>query len=41
MTDRIDTVLCIKEEKISIELSSEKLRSSANFDVANADESFL
>ena len=30
MTDRIDSVLCNKEDEISIELLSEKLESSMN-----------
>lgn len=41
VADRIDTVLCIKEEEISIELSFEKLGSSMNLYVANAGDSFL
>ena len=36
MTDRIDSVLCNKEDEISIELSSEKLESSMNLYAANA-----
>ena len=41
MTDRIDSVLCNKEEEISIELSSEKLESSMKLYAANAGDSFL
>ena len=41
MTDRIYSVLFNKEEEISIELSSEKLESSMNLYVANAEDSFL
>ena len=41
MTDRIDSVLCNKEEEISIELSSEKLESRMKLYAANAEGSFL
>ena len=41
VTVRIDTVLCIKKDEIRIELSSEKLGSSVNLNVANANYSFL
>ena len=41
VTVRIDTVLCIKKDEIRIELSSEKLGSSVNLNVANANDSFF
>ena len=41
VTVRIDTVLCIEEDEIRIELSSVKLGSSVNLNVANANDSFL
>ena len=41
MTDRIDSVLCNKEEEISIVLSSQKLESSVNLYVASAEDSVL
>ena len=36
-----NTVLCFKKDEIRIELSSEKLGSSVNLNVANAIDSFL